>query len=91
MQTSHTPPATLADALDELADQMEQHPTRISFVTLSGLISRVLDGPGASAWRPTSCPALSKQIVAAIAPNGYLSTIPTVEQVRVAAVEHRAV
>lgn len=85
----YTPPANLADALDELADRMEAHPTSISFVTLAGLISRVLDGPGASAWRKTSHPDLSQQIVAAIAPKGLLGPIPDVAQIRGIADLHR--
>jgi len=86
---THTPPATLADALEELADRMEAHPTSISFVTLSGLMSRVLDGPGASPWRKTSQPDLSREIIATIAPKGFLGPVPSPEQVRAAAAAHR--
>ena len=85
----HTPPATLADALINLANLMDEHPGPLGYVALASLMSRAVDGPTASAWKPITQPDLGTAMSRAVLPNGYLSPVPTSEQVRSAA--HSAV
>ncbi len=90
MGTDHTTPATLSEALYARADLMDEHPTSTNYVTLANLMSRVLDGSG-SAWKATQHPELAKEMTTALVPNGLLSPVPTVQQVREAAARSRKV
>ncbi|MFC7983815.1 hypothetical protein [Streptomyces sp. NPDC057336] len=81
----HTPPSNLGEALDSLANLMDAHPGPIGYVALAALMSRAVDGPAASAWKPVTRPDLGTAMTQAILPNGYLSSIPTADEVRRAA------
>ncbi|MFD8469013.1 hypothetical protein ACFV10_28395 [Streptomyces cyaneofuscatus] len=82
MTTDHTPPAILADALTALADRMERFDGPISHVALANMMATMLDGPAGNAWQATKHPELAKEMQDALAPKGFLSPVPTVDQVR---------
>lgn len=82
MTTDHTPPASLADALTALADRMERSDAPISHVALANMMATVLDGPAGNARQATKHPELARKMQDALAPKGFLSPVPTVDQVR---------
>ncbi|MFD7855247.1 hypothetical protein ACFV6B_13305 [Streptomyces microflavus] len=82
MITYHTPPASLADALTALADRMERFDGPIGHVAFANMMATVLDGPAGNAWRATEHPELAKEMQDALASEGFLSPVPTVDQVR---------
>lgn len=89
MTAVHQPPATLADALEALADQMQAHGTAVNHFALANLMSRVLDGPGSSASRATAHPELMAAMTQAVVPNGFLSPVPDAEYLCRAAAAYR--
>ncbi|MFC8339312.1 MULTISPECIES: hypothetical protein [Streptomyces] len=82
MISYHTPPASLTDALNALADRMERFDGTISHVALANMMATVLDGPAGNAWQATKHPELARKMQDALAPEGFLSPVPTVDQVR---------
>jgi hypothetical protein len=87
--TYHTTPASLPDALDALADRMERHNRPFGHMALANMMSAVVDGPGHTAWQASGHPELVQAVTKAVVPNGFLSPIPTVQQVRQAAAAAR--
>ena len=82
MITYHTPPASLADAFNALADRMERFEASIGHVALANMMATVLDGPAGNAWQATKHPELAREMQDALVPEGFLSPVPTVDQVR---------
>lgn len=82
MISYYTPPTNLTDALDALADRMERFDGPISHVALANMMATVLDGPAGNAWQATKHPELAREMQDALAPEGFLSPVPTVDQVR---------